>query len=45
VNFDVLIEEGMIHREDLDLFDFADTPDAIWDALMRRGLRQRNGHD
>lgn len=39
VNFEVMIEEGMIRREDLALFDYADTPEAIWDTLVRRGLK------
>ncbi len=29
----------MIHREDLDRFDYADTAEAIWDTLVRRGLK------
>ena len=38
VNFDALIDEGMIERRDLDLFDFADDAEAAWTALVRRGL-------
>ena len=38
VNFDLLIEEGMIGRQDLELFDFADSAEATWEILVRRGL-------
>jgi uncharacterized protein (TIGR00730 family) len=38
INFDALVETGMAAREDLALFDFADTPEAIWDCLVQRGL-------
>jgi uncharacterized protein (TIGR00730 family) len=39
VNFDALIDEGMIDRADLDLFTFADTAEEAWAALLRHGLR------
>jgi uncharacterized protein (TIGR00730 family) len=39
INFDMLIEEGMINRDDLELFDFADTAEQTWDTLVRRGLK------
>ena len=39
VNFDALLEEEMIEAADLSLFDFADTPEAAWQALLRRGLK------
>jgi uncharacterized protein (TIGR00730 family) len=39
INFDLLIEEGMINRDDLALFDFADTAEQTWDVLVRRGLK------
>jgi len=39
VNFEALVDEGMIRRADLDLFDFADSAEEIWACLMRRGLR------
>jgi hypothetical protein len=32
-NFEVLIEEGAIKREDLDLFQYVDEPQAAWDAI------------
>jgi uncharacterized protein (TIGR00730 family) len=33
VNFDVLIEEGVISPADLDLFQYADEPEAAWDII------------
>ena len=39
VNFDALIDEGMIDRADLDLFTFADTAEEAWAALLQHGLR------
>lgn len=39
VNFDAFAEEGMISKADLDLFDFAETPEQVWESLMRHGLR------
>jgi uncharacterized protein (TIGR00730 family) len=33
VNFDVLIEEGVISAADLDLFQYADEPDAAWEII------------
>jgi uncharacterized protein (TIGR00730 family) len=38
INFDALVEEQVIDRQDLKLFEFADTPEEIWQALVRRGL-------
>ena len=38
VNFEALAEEGVIAREDLDLFDFAETAEEIWERLLGRGL-------
>ncbi|CAH2601417.1 Cytokinin riboside 5'-monophosphate phosphoribohydrolase [Rhodovastum atsumiense] len=38
IAFDTLLEEGMIRAEDLALFDFADTAEDAWAALVRRGL-------
>ena len=38
VNFDALVDEGMIERRDLDLFDFADDAESAWTTLVRRGL-------
>jgi uncharacterized protein (TIGR00730 family) len=39
VNFDALAEEGMIAPADLKLFEFAETAEAGWASLVRRGLR------
>lgn len=39
VDFEALLAEGMIGEADLDLFVFADTPEAAWNILSRRGLR------
>jgi uncharacterized protein (TIGR00730 family) len=38
VNFDALVEEGMVNREDLGLFEFAETAEEVWESLVRRGL-------
>ena len=38
VGFEKLVEAGVINRDDLDLFAFAETPDGIWDSLVSRGL-------
>jgi uncharacterized protein (TIGR00730 family) len=37
VNFDALVRHGMISREDLDLFQFADAPEAAL-AILKAGL-------
>lgn len=39
VNFDAFVEEGMIAKADLELFDFAETAEEVWDTLTRHGLR------
>ena len=39
VNFDALVENGMVDAADLDLFSFADTAEEAWAELLRRGLR------
>ena len=38
INFDALIEEGMIAAEDLKLIEFAETAEDGWASLVRRGL-------
>lgn len=38
VNFELLLEEGMIGKQDLELFDFADTAEQTWQILIARGL-------
>ncbi|MDR1959356.1 MAG: LOG family protein [Planctomycetaceae bacterium] len=35
VNFDYLVESGMIAEEDLDLFVFVKTPEEAWNAIMK----------
>jgi len=39
INFDMLLEEHMISRDDLSLFDFADSAEQTWEILVRRGLK------
>ena len=39
IDFEALLAEGMIAEADLGLFDFADTAEAAWEILLRRGLR------
>ena len=39
INFEALVEEDVIAPEDLSLFEFADTAEAAWEALTRRGLK------
>lgn len=34
INLDVLVEEGAISPEDLDLFQFVDDPQQAWDAIV-----------
>jgi uncharacterized protein (TIGR00730 family) len=38
INFEMLVEEGMLKREDLGLFSIVDDAEAGWQALMRQGL-------
>jgi len=38
INFEVLIEHGMIVREDLALFRFAESAEAVWTALVEQGM-------
>ncbi len=39
VNFDALIEDGMIAARDMALFDFAEDAEDIWAKLVARGLK------
>jgi uncharacterized protein (TIGR00730 family) len=39
IDFDALVEEGVISAHDLNLFEFAETAEAGWDSLLRRGLQ------
>jgi len=34
INFDLLVEEGVIAAADLELFSFVDTPEAAWGAIQ-----------
>ncbi|WP_445765816.1 LOG family protein [Rheinheimera sp.] len=34
INFDMLVEEGLISAEDLDLIQYADTPENAWQLIM-----------
>ena len=38
INFETLIEEGMIAQADLDFLSYADDAEGVWDELVRRGL-------
>lgn len=38
VNFEALAEAGMISRDDLDLFHYADSAGEIWETLLSMGL-------
>ena len=46
VNFDLMLEEGMIDQVDLSLFAFADTAEDAWLAMVRLGLHAQtpDGH-
>ena len=33
MNFDFLVDEGVVSPQDLDLFQYADTPEAAWDII------------
>lgn len=39
LNFEMLLEEAMISRQDLELFEFASSAEETWEILVRRGLR------
>jgi hypothetical protein len=48
INFDVLVENGMIHSDDLKLFRFAESAEDAWSALVAQGIadiRLDNGED
>jgi uncharacterized protein (TIGR00730 family) len=38
INFDALVEAGMVDAADLDLFRFADSAEEVWSALVAGGL-------
>jgi len=35
INFDAMVDEGVISPEDLELFTYVDTPEAAWDGIRR----------
>ena len=39
INFDALVEEGTVSDQDLKIFQFADTAEEAWNALLRGGLK------
>jgi uncharacterized protein (TIGR00730 family) len=39
IDFDALVEEGMINAADLALFSFADDAEEAWHLLVKRGLK------
>jgi len=39
VNFEALVDEGMVSSRDLALFDFAETAEEAWQILEARGLK------
>jgi uncharacterized protein (TIGR00730 family) len=39
INFEKLVELGMVDRADLDLFGFAEDAEGIWNELRSRGLK------
>ncbi len=39
VNFETLIATGMVAKDDLRLFRFAETPEGVWECLLKGGLR------
>ena len=39
INFDALIEDGMINASDMDLLAFAESAEEAWSILVTRGLR------
>ncbi|MBL8908205.1 MAG: 3-isopropylmalate dehydrogenase, partial [Rhizobiales bacterium] len=38
VDLEHLADAGMIHRDDLRLFSYADSAEAVWDSLLAHGL-------
>jgi uncharacterized protein (TIGR00730 family) len=43
VNFDWLVDSGVIAREDLDLFALVDTHEQAWESLVARGVLNPDG--
>jgi uncharacterized protein (TIGR00730 family) len=44
INFDAMIEAGVISPQDLNLFRYAETPRQIWDQLIAGGLKPHDEH-
>jgi uncharacterized protein (TIGR00730 family) len=42
INFEALVDEGVISAADLGLFEYADTAEQGWASLVRRGLQVPN---
>lgn len=38
INFEVMVDYGMVERSDLALFDIVDDAEEAWQAMLRRGL-------
>jgi uncharacterized protein (TIGR00730 family) len=38
INFESFVKAKLVHENDLQLFDFADTPEQAWEELTARGL-------
>ena len=45
INFDALLEAGMISEKDLDIFEFADSAEEAWESLVTRGLSIEHAAD
>ncbi len=43
LNFEALVEAGMVDAGDLGLFRFAETPEGVWEALLAGGLPAAGG--
>lgn len=39
LNFDAFVENGMVNPDDLNLFAYADSAEAVWEALLAGGLK------
>jgi hypothetical protein len=39
INFETFAKAKLIYENDLKLFDFADTPEQVWEELLSRGLK------
>jgi uncharacterized protein (TIGR00730 family) len=44
INFEKLVEHGMVTADDLRLFDIVDTADEAWDVMICRGLKAHIDH-